>query len=175
LNKLWNLHVKITDLLSLGAQLGSDVPFFLYRGMALVKGRGEQVVPLPGVPVPWFVLLLPVLSEVPEKTRTLYAQLEAQHYTGGRYLTEVMQEWSVDYKIDTGKLFNVFEQVAFNVFPGLEDYFRKFEEAGAAHIHLAGSGPALFAPFFDQYTARDVHRKLVDRGLTSHVVSAIAP
>jgi 4-diphosphocytidyl-2-C-methyl-D-erythritol kinase len=175
LNRLWNLHVKLPDLLRLGAQLGSDVPFFLHRGMALVKGRGEQVIPLPSVPIPWFVVLLPALPEMPGKTKNLYARLKEQHFTHGQYTSDIMQSWSIDYRIDPGKLFNVFDTVAFDVFPELEDYWLKFKEAGADNIHLAGSGPSLFAPFDDQIQAGDVNRRLAGRGLTSYVVSAIAP
>jgi 4-diphosphocytidyl-2-C-methyl-D-erythritol kinase len=175
LNKLWNLFVKLPDLIRLGAQLGSDVPFFLYRGMALVKGRGEQVIPLPTTPIPWFVVLLPAWPEIPEKTKKLYAQLKEKHFTHGQYISEVMQSWSVDYHIDPGKLFNVFDVVAFDVFPELKDQWLKFKEAGADNIHLAGSGPSLFAPFKDRKQAGEVNRRLSDMGLTSRVVSAIAP
>ena len=175
LNRLWHLHIKVPELVQLGAQLGSDVPFFLHRGMALVKGRGEQVVPLPGTPIPWFVLLLPEFPEIPEKTKKLYARLNEQYFTGGQYTSEVMQSWSVDYRIEPDKLFNVFDSVAFEVFPDLEDCWLKFKESGADDIHLAGSGPSLFAPFDNQVQAKEVSRRLTDSGLTSRVVSAIAP
>ena len=42
---LWNLNLSSAELLALGAQLGSDVPFALLGGTALGSGRGEQVVP----------------------------------------------------------------------------------------------------------------------------------
>ncbi len=175
LNKLWNLHVKREELLRLAAQLGSDVSFFLYRGMALVKSRGEHVIPLPSTPIPWFVVLSPAIPEIPAKTKKLYTQLNEQHFTQGQYTSEVMQSWSVDYRIDPRKLFNVFDSVAFEVFPELERYQSMFKDAGADNIHLAGSGPSLFAPFEDQMKAGDVHRRLEAGGLRSYVVSAIAP
>jgi len=54
-------------LAALAAELGSDVPFFIYQSAAVCHGRGEQVVPEPfphrlplllikppfGVPTPW--------------------------------------------------------------------------------------------------------------------------
>lgn len=175
LNKLWNLHVKREELLRLGAQLGSDVPFFLHRGMALVKGRGEQVIPLPTTPIPWFVVVSPPISEIPAKTKKLYAELKEQHFTRGQYTSEIMQSWSVDYHIDSRKLFNVFDAIAFDVFPELEKYWRLFKGTGADNIHLAGSGPSLFAPFEDQKKAGDIYRRLIVQELNSYVVSAVAP
>src|SRR4030043_1892880 len=46
LNRLWNLKLTISDLIEPAARLGSDVPFFIYGGTALIEGRGERVMPL---------------------------------------------------------------------------------------------------------------------------------
>jgi 4-diphosphocytidyl-2-C-methyl-D-erythritol kinase len=39
----WNLHWPRERLRELAAQIGSDVPFFLTRGAAVCRGRGEQM------------------------------------------------------------------------------------------------------------------------------------
>ena len=41
LNQLWELHLKHAELMSLGLQLGADVPFFLFGKNAFVEGVGE--------------------------------------------------------------------------------------------------------------------------------------
>ena len=43
---LWDLDVCLEELITLAAELGSDVPFALLGGTALGSGRGEQVVPV---------------------------------------------------------------------------------------------------------------------------------
>lgn len=43
---LWDLDVGLEELITLAAELGSDVPFALLGGTALGSGRGEQVVPV---------------------------------------------------------------------------------------------------------------------------------
>ena len=45
---LWALDVSLEQMLSLAAELGSDVPFALLGGTALGSGRGEQVAPVLG-------------------------------------------------------------------------------------------------------------------------------
>ena len=45
-NRIWNLHWPTSRLCEIGSQLGSDIPFFLFGGTAICRGRGEQVQPL---------------------------------------------------------------------------------------------------------------------------------
>ncbi|GAB2710656.1 4-(cytidine 5'-diphospho)-2-C-methyl-D-erythritol kinase [Kitasatospora kifunensis] len=44
---LWNRATPLPELLTLAAELGSDVPFALLGGVALGRGRGELLEPLP--------------------------------------------------------------------------------------------------------------------------------
>ncbi|MGF1430318.1 4-(cytidine 5'-diphospho)-2-C-methyl-D-erythritol kinase [Kitasatospora sp. LaBMicrA B282] len=44
---LWQLGTPLPELLDLAADLGSDVPFALLGGVALGRGRGELLEPLP--------------------------------------------------------------------------------------------------------------------------------
>jgi 4-diphosphocytidyl-2-C-methyl-D-erythritol kinase len=43
LNELFETKLSLEDLVKLGSNLGSDVPFFLFESAALCKGRGEIV------------------------------------------------------------------------------------------------------------------------------------
>ncbi|MCX4097168.1 4-(cytidine 5'-diphospho)-2-C-methyl-D-erythritol kinase [Nocardia sp. alder85J] len=46
LNELWDLGLPRDELAEVAARLGSDVPFALYGGTALGRGRGEQLLPV---------------------------------------------------------------------------------------------------------------------------------
>lgn len=59
LNRLFDLGLRRPTLVRLAARIGMDVPFFLYGGLAVATGRGEQVFPLAAAPELWLVLLLP--------------------------------------------------------------------------------------------------------------------
>jgi len=46
LNRLWGLNLNAADLRDMGAQLGSDIPFFIDGIIAVVEGRGEAITSL---------------------------------------------------------------------------------------------------------------------------------
>jgi len=46
LNRLWGLNLNAADLRDMGAELGSDVPFFIDDIFAVVEGRGEAITSL---------------------------------------------------------------------------------------------------------------------------------
>src|SRR5947209_8132054 len=81
LARFWSLRLERDDLIPMAEQLGSDVPFFLYGGTALVEGRGERVRPLSASPRSWFVLSKPPLSV---STADVFKELKASDWTDGR-------------------------------------------------------------------------------------------
>lgn len=60
----WDIHIDPHMRLSIGARLGSDVPFCLEGGPALVEGRGEHVSRVRGVvgPPPGVLLVSPGIA-----------------------------------------------------------------------------------------------------------------
>jgi 4-diphosphocytidyl-2-C-methyl-D-erythritol kinase len=169
LNLLWNLKLSQSDLLKIAAQLGSDVPLFLYGGTVLVEGRGEKIRPLHAMPHMYVVLLLPKIQKPENKTQQMYAQLSVRHYTAGT-ITEgfinMLEGRATGQK--TG-LYNVFDEVALRFFSGLLEYRQKFQEAGALEVHLAGSGPTLFALMRDEIKAMEIQKRLQAKGLESYL------
>ena len=92
LDRLWDLRLPETQLSTLAARLGSDVPFFLQGGTALAQGRGERVTQLPPAPEAWFLVVRPPL-EIPTKTATLYGMLDQRHWTKGKATKSFPMGW----------------------------------------------------------------------------------
>jgi len=175
LNKLWNLQLQPPDLLELAAQLGSDVPLFIHQGTTFVEGRGEKITPLPAASsTQWSILLVPLASSgsaLPEKTKKMYAQLNNRHFTQGQHTARALEQWYNIREIPASLLFNTFDFIVIDGFPELGVYWRHFEKAGAANIHVAGSGPTLFAPMDSEAQAAEISRRLISAGLTVYTVS----
>jgi len=176
LNQLWGLGLSREELLRLAAQLGSDVPFLLYGGTALLEGRGELITSLPSPPRLWVVVVIPDMPRLVDKTKQLYQSLVANHYTEGEITRRLVEVLGAGGEVDSPLLFNTFENVAFTCFPGLSVYRSHMLKIGASSVHLAGSGPALFTIVKDWPQARDLCLRLKEQKMEcylAHTLSAI--
>lgn len=73
LRKLYRPEMMIKDLERMASELGSDVPFCVRSVTALARGRGEQLLKLPKLPLCWFVICKPEFSF---STAEMYAKLD---------------------------------------------------------------------------------------------------
>jgi 4-diphosphocytidyl-2-C-methyl-D-erythritol kinase len=172
LNELWGLWLPLSELVHLAFKLGSDVPFFIHKGTALVEGKGERVTALPSLPLTSFVLLVPPLPKISDKTKQMYNNLDAAYFTEGQFVKAALLSLRQGKAIDPGLMFNVFEKVAFDFFPGLDKYRKSLEEAGAPGVYLAGSGPCLFTFFPGEGKARELFSRLRKQGLECYLASS---
>ena len=145
LNRLWELGLPIEELDQIAAQVGSDVPFFLRGGTAMLQGRGERVRTLPPADLEWMVVLTPPI-DVPDKTATAYGKVTPASYTNGALTRKLEARIRGGGDVPYQFLFNAFDAAAFDVYPGLQEYWDAFASIGAREIHIAGSGPSMFAP-----------------------------
>jgi len=145
LNRMWGTGLACHELAEVAAGVGSDVPFFLTGGTALVHGRGEEVDPLPPAKVEWLVILAPWMA-VPGKTGELYSRLSPGDFTRAVLTHKLAGRIRGGGDVPAQFLFNVFSDVAPSVFPGWQEYDDGFRAVGAGEIILCGAGPALFAP-----------------------------
>ncbi len=175
LDRLWDLGMSANDLAGLGAELGSDVPFFIRGGTAMVSGRGERVRPLPPVDHGWLVLLCPEIS-LADKTATMYSRVTPAHYTGGLLTRKLEARIRGGGDVPAEFLYNAFDEIAPEAYPGLEEYWDALGSLGAREIHVAGSGPSLYAPVprREQGTAIALLLERT-RGWNAHLVSTVQP
>jgi 4-diphosphocytidyl-2-C-methyl-D-erythritol kinase len=169
LNELWRLGLSVSQLMRLGARLGSDVPFFIHRGAALVEGKGEKVTPLPALPATCFVLLVPPLPKVPDKTKQMYGRLRVADFTVGESVQRALASLRAGKGIDRSLMFNVFEGIAFDFFPRLGKYRQIMEEAGAPGVCVAGSGPCLFTVSPSKEAAGELFSRLKKQKLECYL------
>ena len=178
LNQLWGLGMSGKELHELAPQLGSDVSFFLYSGTALLEGRGEIVTPLPLLPHRWVVLVMPSMPQESGKTKRLYNSLKKSHYTDGQVTARLVDRLKTSGVFTPSLLFNTFENITFTRASKLGVYRSHIVKVGATHVHLAGSGPALFTLVEDRTEADDLYTRLKHQDMECYLtdtVTTVAP
>ncbi len=169
LNRLWGLGLTAAELTQIASGLGSDVPFFIHQGTALVEGKGEQVSPLPSLASTYFVLLVPPIPRIAGKTKYMYGRLNAGDFTEGRYVEAAVSQLRDGKTVDGALMFNAFRKAAFDVLPQLEEYRMTMERAGAQGVFLAGSGPCLFTCCPVEEEAGGLAYRLREQGLECYL------
>ena len=130
------------ELATAAAAVGSDEPFFLSGGTALVEGRGERVTALPDLPEHGIVLCIPP-DTLPNKTATLFASLDRDGQVDEPAVSAALAR-RLPTRVTGADLYNSFERVAFDCFPGLAELWEQLEARTGEVIRLAGAGPTLF-------------------------------
>lgn len=151
LQKLFGLQVDPQRLLDLGAQLGSDVPFFFSGGTARCRGRGEIVTPLDDVFEPagtfHYVLVCPAI-EVP--TRDVYEAFDQSQFDKYMTLTtdagvdSILRSSIVEALANDELLFNRLETVACGLFAELAEVQGLLAAEGFRGFLMSGSGSTFF-------------------------------
>ncbi len=179
LNSLWELGMTTAKLEAIAAQLGSDVPFLLRGGTAIALGRGERVRRLPPANVRWLVVLTPEVrhaGDASNKTAALYGMLTPANYTRGFLTRKLEARIRGGGDVPAQFLFNAFDDVVFEGYPGIERFWSAFAETGAREIHLSGSGPSIYALMPSREIGVAIQLLLRhQRGMNAHLVSAIQP
>jgi 4-diphosphocytidyl-2-C-methyl-D-erythritol kinase len=163
LNCLWDLKLEKSSILKLAALLGSDVPFFINRGTAVVTGRGENLTPVAGFYNYWYVILTPKIKVVQDKTKIMYSNLHNQNFSNGDYVGAIIDSCDKGTIIHNSMFYNVFDKIAFSVYPGLDRYWNLLIKANADSIHLAGSGPSIYCVVDSKRHALDLKSSVVEK------------
>lgn len=146
-NEFWQVGLSLEELAHLGAQLGADVPFGLYGGVALGTGRGDLIEPLKAAPGPYYwtfalqdeglstaavfkhfdaTVQAPPAADMPPEQ--LLAALEAGDVAEvSRHIRNDLQATAIDLRPELGQLIDL------------------AKKAGALSAMVSGSGPTVAA------------------------------
>lgn len=146
LNRLHRHPFDRAALLAMGAELGSDVPFFLAgSAWALAWGRGERLLALPPLPRRPVVVVWPGRGTA---TVDAYRQLDR---TRGKHWPSTpvalgpaqLDRWPAVEALAT----NDFEPWALEAIPELQRIQTRLRDLGASLARLTGTGSAMFGLF----------------------------
>ena len=143
LNRHYGNPLSIFALAELGAQVGSDVPFCVLCGTAMVEGRGERLRKLPDMPDCIFVVVKPEFSV---STPELYKKID-EVAIAKRPDNQAMESALLagDLLKVSHNLCNVFDPIVTDEHLELNYIKSLFHQYGAVGYQMTGSGSAVFA------------------------------
>jgi 4-diphosphocytidyl-2-C-methyl-D-erythritol kinase len=144
-NALWQLGLGTDELATLGAELGSDVPFALYGGAAVGAGRGERITAVPAAGWVSFVL---VCAHIGLSTPAVYRELDRMRSDGsaaptGADVSPELLAATADGDVAgiAATVHNDMQQAAVAMRPELGEILSHGLQVGARAALVSGSGP----------------------------------
>lgn len=164
LNRLWNAGLARADLQALAAQLGADVPFFVFGENALGEGIGERLSAL-ALPPAWYLVLVPPVAL---STRDVFSDNALTRNTKPLKIPPFF----------SGLGANDLEAVAVKRSPEVAAHLAWLRQR-SPQARMSGSGACVFAEFATEDAARALLAELpgamrgfVARGLERHPLYA---
>ncbi|MGX7132171.1 MULTISPECIES: 4-(cytidine 5'-diphospho)-2-C-methyl-D-erythritol kinase [Enterococcus] len=157
MNRLWNLALSDQELIELGMEVGTDVPYCLYGRTSVVAGKGEIVTGIDPMPQCWVVLVKPRVSV---STRTIFPEVDVDkiHHPDIPKLTEAIR--NNDYQQMIRYMGNALEDVTIQRHPVIQKIKDRMMKYGADVALMSGSGPTVFALCRQHSRAQRVYNAL---------------
>ncbi|MEC4675162.1 MAG: 4-(cytidine 5'-diphospho)-2-C-methyl-D-erythritol kinase [Nitrospirota bacterium] len=153
LNYLLRMGWSVAEMTAIGQLLGSDVPFFFQAPSALVRGCGEDLLPVTINGDRWMVLVNPGF---PIATQRAYQELDMIRSQEPE-LSDVYKDFESRREFCWDDIVSImandFEDVLMDEFQALGDMRRQLMQAGAEVALLSGSGATVFGVFQSEQDA----------------------
>ena len=158
-NRVWKLGLSLRQLHSIAAELGSDVPFFLYGGACRCTGRGEII---QSVSAPAGVDLVIVKPPVALSTKDVFERVALASTDSSTSLADPTLQAVATGRAQqiAGSLFNRLAQPAAELTDQMDRVAGLFERVGSLGHQMSGSGSSCFGIFPNRKSARVARQQL---------------
>lgn len=168
LSEFWRLGLSTTELMSLGAELGSDVPALVHGGAVIMEGRGERVTPISAKTEVDLVLAFPGIVV---STAKVYKHCVPQLTNGGQIVDNMHHAFLGGEPVQiAAALQNGLSVAAMALHPEIARVQEALGAAGALGVSMTGSGSCVFGVVDDEVQANQVVRRLAACGLAAVAV-----
>ncbi len=154
LNELWGLNLGVDELVKIGEDIGSDVPFFIKGKTCFVSGKGEIVekIDLPDMDI----LLINPGYEI--STKEAYDELDREEYENKS--SSLRLRSLKDVKDISANLHNDFIHIQKDE---IKEIIKELIDNGALNASITGKGPTVFGIFEDEEKAKKVYENLKNK------------
>ena len=173
LNQLTGNKLSVTELCSIGAKIGADVPFCIKGGACRVEGIGDILTPCQTMPS--FPIVIAKKGDgmsTPEAYGALDAKYDrfasyTPHYEQFNVLNSPDDRQSIEHYCMG--LYNIFESTVEPARPTVTVLKEALKTAGATAAMMSGSGTSVFGIFKNENDAQNAVRILKEQGADAHL------
>ncbi len=154
--KLWKLDISEHKLSVIALSLGSDVPVCLYGKPALMRGIGEEIIPI-SLDKPYIVIVNP---NIPLATADIFRESDFKPLLRSDDNKEIRQFSSKNLTIENGYR-NDLENTAIKQLPVIANIIASIKETkGCFLARMSGSGATCFGLYDDKVMAQKAAEEL---------------
>ncbi len=161
--RLYNLTLDLKTLEKLSAHLGSDIPFLIRGGTAIISGRGEYITPIQW---PFDLYYIIVNPQIFISTAWAYRNLDriGQNVEQFKQLLTKLKKHTFEINNLSALLVNDFELPVFNHHAKLDIIKQKLLSNGAKSAVMTGSGSCVIGVFDSSDKAQKCHSVMTADG-----------
>ena len=166
-NRAWGLGLSLPQLHSIAAELGSDVPFFLYGGACRCTGRGEIIEPVSATAGLNLVIVKPPVAL---STKDVFSQVDSSQAVSGSEGRNLVSADTTIQAMAEGRpqsvassLFNRLAKPAAELTDQMDRMSALFDRLGSFGHQMSGSGSSYFGIFPNRKSARIARRQLANQ------------
>jgi len=160
MNRIFSLGLGETELMSIGKEIGADVPYCIKGGTMLAEGIGEVLTPLGPLACIDIVLIKPKIGV---STAWVYKNLNLDEIIA-RPDTGMLVKAISDNNIEVlaKNMVNVLESVTMRKYDIVKEAKERLIELGSIGSMMSGSGPSVFGIFKDKGSAERAYEAAKD-------------
>lgn len=170
--RLYGVEKNSNDVKQLCAQLGSDVYFMLFGGVARLTGKGEEVAHLDDYPDLFFAV---TFFDKPLLTKDVYERFDELAQSGvlcnNDILTELLQQRRAEQAL---QMFSNGLQNAANSLSNFAQDYLKYCAESNLRCNMTGSGSAFYVAFPTLQEAKLATKMLNARGFKTKCLSYVS-
>jgi len=171
-NDLWQAERSASELLAMGATLGSDVSFFFALPSAVLTGRGDRVEPAALRWSGWVLLVFAGPAVSTAKVFRAWRPADSAQFPSAADA----QVRSASTAAELSPLLsNHLEPAVFRVSPHVHSVFSELNRTGAGPFRVSGAGSTLFRLLDDKDAAYDLMKWIGTLGLDLRASVVAAP
>lgn len=167
MNRLFNCRAGKSELMSIGREIGADVPFCICGGTVFAEGIGDVLTELDPLPETRILIVAPCIEV---STKWVYENFDIgkiDKRPDMKVLLGFIKEGGID--LLAKNMVNVLESVTAEKYPVINTIKDKLMAYGAMGSIMSGSGLSVFGIFSDRRLAEEACKECINEGWNAFI------